>query len=115
MTKVHGFVLSQGVCPKSDRVVVAGRRPAPMEAKAPGTLPFQTAIDVEVGADVVDKLLNDGCKWLVGKPYKAKGGVKRLLEGHDGKVVCQVGRYQAARQHGDTHVVLHGLDEHAVA
>lgn len=79
MTKVHGFVLSQGVCPKSDRVVAAGRKPAPMGAKVPGALPFQSAIDVEVGADVVDKLLIDGRKWLVGKSYKTKGGVERLL------------------------------------
>lgn len=79
MTKVHGFVLSQEVCPKSDRVVAAGRRPAPMGTKVPGALPFQSAIDVEVGADVVDKLLSDRRKWLVGKPYKAKGGVERLL------------------------------------
>ena len=79
MAKVYGFVLSQGVCPKSDRAVAAGRRPAPMGTKVPGALPFQSAIDVEVGADVVDKLLSDGRKWLVGKPYKAKGGVERLL------------------------------------
>ena len=59
--------------------MASGRKPAPMGAKAPGALPLQSAIDVKVGTDVIDKLLIDGRKWLVGKPYKAKGGVERLL------------------------------------
>ena len=59
--------------------VASGRKPAPMGAKAPGALPLQSAIDVEVGAYVVNEFLSDGHKWLVGKPYKTKGGVERLL------------------------------------
>lgn len=77
--RVYFVMFSTGVRPESARVVAAGRRPAPMGTKVPGALPFQSAIDVEVGADVVDKLLIDGRKWFVGKPYKAKGGVERLL------------------------------------
>ena len=51
-------------------------------------LTLKPAVDVEVGAHVIDELLSNGRKRLVGKPRKAKGGIERLLKGYGGKVVC---------------------------
>lgn len=81
MTKVHGFSLSclAGGALRIRQGCGGGAQTGSDGGKVLGALPFQSTIDVEVGADVVDKLLIDGRKWLVGKPYKTKGGVERLL------------------------------------